>query len=151
MHLNGLNRNVFKAFFLIDVCSVEFLVVCLRICTGFTGVSFREKHSSMRAIGSDRQNCSHRSNSRNGTQYLIYLKNPLLGATLGATLGIGWTSKFQPEFSEPLLFLFSKLGWFQCARCTHLRFAASDRILDEGVWEYQKQHLPLKPPLLVTF
>ena len=31
-------------FVLIDVCSAEFLVVCSRICTGFTGVSFRETH-----------------------------------------------------------------------------------------------------------
>ena len=28
--------------FLITVCSVEFLVMCLRICTVFKGVSFRE-------------------------------------------------------------------------------------------------------------
>ena len=31
-------------FVLIAVCSVEFLVVCWRICTGFKGVSFRETH-----------------------------------------------------------------------------------------------------------
>ena len=35
--------------------------------------------------------------------------NPILGATLGATLGIGWTPKTQPKFSE---FFFSELGWF---------------------------------------
>ena len=27
-------------------------------------------------------------------------ENPILGATLGATLRIGWTPKFQPKFSE---------------------------------------------------
>ena len=27
-------------------------------------------------------------------------ENPILGATLGATLGIGWTPKFQLKFSE---------------------------------------------------
>ena len=28
------------------------------------------------------------------------MKNPIPGATLGATLGIGWTPRFQPKFSE---------------------------------------------------
>ena len=31
-------------FVLIAICSAEFLVVCLRICTGFQDVSFRETH-----------------------------------------------------------------------------------------------------------
>ena len=33
-------------YVLIDVCSVDFLVACLRICTGFKGLSFREMRSS---------------------------------------------------------------------------------------------------------
>ena len=44
MHLNGLNRDMFKPFRSHRRCSDEFLVVCLRICTGFNGVSFRETH-----------------------------------------------------------------------------------------------------------
>ena len=45
MRLNSLNRYMFKPFLsLIAVCSAEFLVVCLRTCTGFKGVSFRETH-----------------------------------------------------------------------------------------------------------
>ena len=39
-------------FVLIAVCSVEFLVECWRICTGFKAVSFRERERE-----SDRQNC----------------------------------------------------------------------------------------------
>ena len=31
-------------FILIDACLAEFLVVCLRICTGFKRISFRETH-----------------------------------------------------------------------------------------------------------
>ena len=49
-----------------------------------------------------------RSNSRNGTHEPILCENPILRATLGATLGIGWTLKFQPKFSE---LFFSRLGW----------------------------------------
>ena len=51
-----------------------------------------------------------RSNSRNSgvfsEQFSEWLsrpnlcENPVLGETLGATLGIGWTPKFQPNFSE---------------------------------------------------
>ena len=41
-----------------------------------------------------------RSNSRNGSHDLIYVKTLFLGATLGATLGLGWTPKFQAKFSE---------------------------------------------------
>ena len=43
------------------------------------------------------------------THGLIYVKSPILRATLGATLGIGWTPKFLGAF-------FSKLGWFPRAR-----------------------------------
>ena len=32
--------------------------MCLRICTGFKGV-FLQREASMRALWSDRQNCSH--------------------------------------------------------------------------------------------
>ena len=44
MRLNSLNRDMLNLFVLIDVCSAENLVVCLGICTGFKGVSFRETH-----------------------------------------------------------------------------------------------------------
>ena len=44
-------------------------------------------------------------------------ENPILGATLGVTLGIGWTPTFQPKLSE---LFFSKLGWFPRARETDL-------------------------------
>ena len=44
MLLNSLNRNMFNNFALIEVCSVEFWVVCLRICTGYIGDFFRETH-----------------------------------------------------------------------------------------------------------
>ena len=52
-----------------------------------------------------------RSNSRNSGVFSEQLsewqlrpnlfENPILGATLGATLGIGWTTTFHPKFSEP--------------------------------------------------
>ena len=39
--------------------------------------------------------------SRNGSHNPMYVnENPILGATLEATLGIGWTPKFQPKFLE---------------------------------------------------
>ena len=44
MLLNNLNREMFKPFVLIDVCLVDLLVACVRICTSFKGVSFRETH-----------------------------------------------------------------------------------------------------------
>ena len=46
MLLNNLHRDTFKQFVLIEVCSVDLLVTCLRICTGFVRGSidfFREK------------------------------------------------------------------------------------------------------------
>ena len=39
---------------------------------------------------------------------------PYSRATLGATLGIRWTPKFQPKCSEHF---FSKLGWFRAPEC----------------------------------
>ena len=44
-------------FVLIEVCSVDTQVACLRICTGFVGDSFTD--ACMRALWSDRQHCSH--------------------------------------------------------------------------------------------
>ena len=35
MRLNSLNRDLLNHFVLIEVCSVDILVACLRICTGF--------------------------------------------------------------------------------------------------------------------
>ena len=59
-----------------------------------------------------------RSNSRNSGAFSEQFaewrsrpnlcENPILGATLGATPGIGWTPKFQPKFSE--LFFFQSWG-----------------------------------------
>ena len=47
--LNDLNRDMFKQLFvLMEVCSVDILVACLRISTGFEGDSFRE--TSTRAL-----------------------------------------------------------------------------------------------------
>ena len=58
MHLNGLNRDMFKPFVLIDVSLAEFLVVCLRTCTGLKGVSFRERSIyESNLVG--QTNCSH--------------------------------------------------------------------------------------------
>ena len=38
---NNLHRDMFKPFrFLIEVCSVDLLVACVKICTGFKGGSF---------------------------------------------------------------------------------------------------------------
>ena len=42
MLLNSLNRNMFQPFILIEVCSVDILVTCLRLSTGFRWDSFRE-------------------------------------------------------------------------------------------------------------
>ena len=55
--LNGLNRNMLNHFVLIDICSVDILVVRLRIGTDFKGDSFRD--ASMRALWSYKHFCSH--------------------------------------------------------------------------------------------
>ena len=47
-------------------------------------------------------------------------ENPILGATLGATLGIGWTPKFQPKLSER----FFKIGVVP-ARQVYARFEST--------------------------
>ena len=55
------SRYVENHFVLIEVCSVDILVTCLRIGTGFKGDPFRERErdASMRARCPGRQNCSH--------------------------------------------------------------------------------------------
>ena len=62
MLLNSLNRDSLKHFVLIEVSSVDILVACLRNSTGSKGGSFRlevQRDVSMRALWSDKQNCSH--------------------------------------------------------------------------------------------
>ena len=58
MLLNCFNRDTLNYFILIEVCLVDILVACLRISTGFLR-GFLQRNTSMRALLSDRQNCSH--------------------------------------------------------------------------------------------
>ena len=63
MRLNKLNRDMcLNHFVLIEVCSVEMLVACVRSSAGFKGGSFRD--ASMRALWSDRENCSHNASQK---------------------------------------------------------------------------------------
>ena len=45
-------------FVLIEACSVDILVACLRMSAGFYK-EFLQRDASRRALWSDRQNCSH--------------------------------------------------------------------------------------------
>ena len=49
----------FNHFVLIEVCSVDILVACLRISTVFFFYGFLERGASMRTLWSGGQNCSH--------------------------------------------------------------------------------------------
>ena len=51
MRLNSLNRDMFKPVRSHNVCSVESLVACLRICTGFKGFPSERRINESALVG----------------------------------------------------------------------------------------------------